>query len=64
MIGESRPMRELKSKINRLARATGCVLVRGESGVGKELVARACTVPASVPTGRCWRSTARRFRPT
>ena len=41
MIGESRPMRELKSKINRLARATGCVLIRGESGVGKELVARA-----------------------
>ncbi|HEX4144049.1 MAG TPA: sigma 54-interacting transcriptional regulator [Pirellulales bacterium] len=41
MIGESRPMRELKTKINRLARATGCVLIRGESGVGKELVARA-----------------------
>ncbi len=41
LIGESRPMRELKSKITRLARATGCVLVRGESGSGKELVARA-----------------------
>jgi transcriptional regulator with GAF, ATPase, and Fis domain len=41
MIGESKPMRELKSRINRLARATGCVLIRGESGVGKELVARA-----------------------
>ena len=41
LIGESRPMRELKSKIKRLARATGCVLVRGESGTGKELVARA-----------------------
>lgn len=41
MIGESRPMRELKLRINRLARATGCVLIRGESGVGKELVARA-----------------------
>jgi two-component system, NtrC family, response regulator HydG len=41
LIGESRPMRELKSKINRLARATGCVLIRGESGSGKELVARA-----------------------
>ncbi len=41
LIGESRPMCELKSKITRLARATGCVLVRGESGSGKELVARA-----------------------
>jgi transcriptional regulator with PAS, ATPase and Fis domain len=34
-------MLELKSKVSRLARATGCVLVRGESGSGKELVARA-----------------------
>jgi Nif-specific regulatory protein len=41
LIGDSKPMQELKSKITRIARATGCVLVRGESGVGKELVARA-----------------------
>jgi two-component system, NtrC family, response regulator HydG len=41
LIGESRPMQELKSKIKRVAAAPGCVLVRGESGVGKELVARA-----------------------
>lgn len=41
LIGESRPMRELKSRIVRVARASGCVLVRGESGSGKELVARA-----------------------
>jgi Nif-specific regulatory protein len=34
-------MRDLKSKIKRVARAPGCVLVRGESGSGKELVARA-----------------------
>jgi transcriptional regulator with PAS, ATPase and Fis domain len=41
LIGESQPMLDLKSKIGRLARATGCVLIRGESGSGKELVARA-----------------------
>lgn len=41
MIGESRPIKELKSRITRVAAAGGCVLVRGESGSGKELVARA-----------------------
>jgi two-component system response regulator HydG len=41
LIGDCAPMRELKSKITRVARAPGCVLVRGESGSGKELVARA-----------------------
>ncbi|MEQ8850050.1 sigma 54-interacting transcriptional regulator [Botrimarina sp.] len=41
LIGESEPMLELKSKIARVATARGSVLVRGESGAGKELVARA-----------------------
>ncbi len=41
LIGESAPMQALKSKITRVSRASGCVLVRGESGAGKELVARA-----------------------
>jgi Nif-specific regulatory protein len=41
LIGESPPMRDLKAKITRVAKAPGCVMVRGESGSGKELVARA-----------------------
>jgi two-component system response regulator HydG len=41
LIGNCPAMRNLKSKINRVAKAHGCVLVRGESGSGKELVARA-----------------------
>lgn len=41
LIGESRGMKELKNKITRVSAAPGCVLIRGESGAGKELVARA-----------------------
>ncbi|WP_199193330.1 sigma 54-interacting transcriptional regulator [Blastopirellula marina] len=41
LIGNSPAMGELKQKITRISKAAGCVLVRGESGSGKELVARA-----------------------
>ena len=41
LLGSSDQMNELKSKITRVAKASGCVLIRGESGAGKELVARA-----------------------
>lgn len=41
LIGESSVMTRLKEKISRVAQANGCVLIRGESGCGKELVARA-----------------------
>ena len=41
LIGQSPEMRRLKDRITRVAKASGCALVRGESGVGKELVARA-----------------------
>lgn len=41
LLGDSRPIQALKVKIHKIAKATGCVLVRGESGSGKELVARA-----------------------
>ena len=41
MLGDCKPIKLLKDRIQRVANASGCVLVRGESGVGKELVARA-----------------------
>jgi two-component system, NtrC family, response regulator HydG len=41
IIGESPVMQELRSRIARMAGATGCVLITGESGTGKELIARA-----------------------
>ena len=41
LLGQCETMQELKANIRRLAKATGCVLIAGESGVGKELVARA-----------------------
>ncbi|MFM8572316.1 MAG: sigma 54-interacting transcriptional regulator, partial [Pirellula sp.] len=41
LIGDSQGMTELKQRISRIARASGCILIRGEGGAGKELVARA-----------------------
>src|SRR5690606_7349890 len=41
LIGSSPQMLELKQEIERIARTDAKVLITGESGVGKELVARA-----------------------
>lgn len=41
LIGTSRPMRALFDQVRQIADAQGPVLIIGESGVGKELVARA-----------------------
>jgi two-component system response regulator HydG len=47
LIGESEPMRRVKELILRAGAAAGTVLVTGETGTGKELVARA--IHASSP---------------
>lgn len=41
IIGESHPMVQLKSKIKKIASSKSTVLITGDSGTGKELVARA-----------------------
>ncbi len=41
MIGESKPMRELAKLIHKVARTNATVLILGESGTGKDLVAKA-----------------------
>ncbi len=41
LVGNSSQMDELRSKVGRIAPTDATVLIRGESGVGKEIVARA-----------------------
>lgn len=41
LVGECRPMRQLKKLIGRIAPSPSSVMVSGESGTGKEVVARA-----------------------
>ena len=46
MIGSSRLMQSLRTRIAQVAPTRETVLITGESGTGKELVARGCTPPA------------------
>jgi DNA-binding NtrC family response regulator len=41
MVGESAPLQRVRDLVGRVAGTQACVLITGESGVGKELVARA-----------------------
>jgi DNA-binding NtrC family response regulator/pSer/pThr/pTyr-binding forkhead associated (FHA) protein len=41
MVGESKPMQEVYKRIGRIAPTDATVLIRGETGTGKELAARA-----------------------
>jgi two-component system response regulator PilR (NtrC family) len=51
LIGQSRPMRQLREMIGRLARSQAPIFIQGESGTGKELVAREIHNHSSRATG-------------
>ena len=53
---------ELLERVRRVAGSSSTLLIRGESGVGKELVARAIHEGSRRPGRPLVRSTARRFR--
>jgi len=62
--GASPAMREVYRRIDKVARTAATVLVAGESGSGKELVARTSTTGARGPARPSSRSIAARSRPT
>ena len=42
LLGKSAPLKQLKARLHKVARLDAHLLIRGETGTGKELVARAC----------------------
>src|SRR5262245_14883204 len=55
-------MKPVEDALRKVARTDATVLLLGESGVGKEIAARAVHAGASARPDRSWRSTAPRWR--
>jgi len=53
IIGDSKPMREIHAMVERIAQTKTTVLILGESGVGKELVANAIHYASQQANGPC-----------
>ncbi|MEW6271042.1 MAG: sigma-54 dependent transcriptional regulator, partial [Thermodesulfobacteriota bacterium] len=51
LVGDGAPMESVRALVRRYARSRACVLVEGETGVGKELVARALHVESPRAAG-------------
>ena len=65
MLGESAPMRAIFERIRQVAPANATVLIEGETGTGKELVARALhELPRAPKKENLWRSIARLSPPS
>ena len=56
-IGDSPGMQQLRQQIAKVATCPSTVLIHGETGAGKELVAQACTSRATARMGPSWWST-------
>lgn len=64
LLGSSPAMATLRDTIGKVARSQAPVYIRGESGVGKELVARTIHEQGARASVRSCRSTAARFPPS
>jgi len=62
LLGQAPAMQEVFRAIGRLSQSNVTVLITGESGSGKELIARPCTGTVPGPPSPSWRSTRQRFR--
>jgi len=62
LIGTSAPILELRALLERIAHTDATVLVTGETGTGKEVVARVLHQQVNAATARSWLSTAPRYR--
>lgn len=64
MVGSSSAIRQVIERIEKVAPTPARLLITGENGTGKELVARAVHRLSPAPAAPSWRSTARRSHPS
>ncbi len=62
IVGESAPIKKIKETIDKIAPTDARVLITGDNGVGKELVARWIHEKATVLPGHWWKLIVRQYR--
>ena len=63
IVGDSPALRDVLARVEQVAQTPSTVLLRGETGTGKEMVARAIHINSARERSRSCASTARRWRP-